>query len=121
MSKRSELQLFDEKIMYIETNQILNSFYHFKERYEERFSVSKLYYIGYWKEWIQHLRGTFVTYDNNGNMIRMIGDYIKDEKHYKVIYTKIKKYNIYVPVTIYELDHKKAYRMYLRILKNKKK
>ena len=120
MGRNSDAQVFDENLMFIENKELIKCFNHFKKRYEQRFSESNLTYKAFWIEWICILRGKMVMYDYSGRMVRMIGNYFKDEKHYKVIYTKIKKYNIYVPVTIYEVEHKATHKMYLKILENKR-
>ena len=39
-----------------------------------------------------------------------------DDEMYKIIYVKSKRFNIYVPLTIYKLNHKSAFRLYLKIL-----
>jgi len=97
----------------VEHHEVVSYFNHFKERYVERIG-GELNYAMYWDTWVVFLRGKFVV-ENDGIMYRMVGSYFNDEKMYKVIYKKIKTLNIYVPLTIYELDeHKKRYRYYMK-------
>ncbi len=117
--KDKERQKFNTNIMYVEIKEIMSCFEHFKERLDERVG-GELSYSSYWDTWVSYLRGKFVV-ENNGMMYRMIGSYFNDEKMYKVIYKKINVYNIYVPLTIFELDdHKKRYRYYIKSINNRK-
>lgn len=101
--------------------EIASCFEHFKKRYNERINPNTLINFGiYWENWVRYLRGKYIT-EKDGKMLRMIGSYSKGERIFKVIYKKINVYNIYVPITIYEVfDHKKKFRMNMRVLKNKR-
>jgi hypothetical protein len=117
-----EIQIFDESIMLTDNKEIRDCYEHFKLRYIERYSKSKdtgLCYESYWSIWIHFLRGN-LAYIYEDQMIRVLGNYIKDPSLYKVVYKKVKKLNIYVPLTIYEItDHKKRFHLYKKVLKHK--
>jgi len=110
-----EKQKFSPHIKYIETREITSCFEHFKERLDNRVSEDLCPgYHHYWDTWVVYLRGKFVV-ENDGMMYRMIGSYFNDEKMYKLVYKKINTYNIYVPLTIFELtNHKRRYRYYMK-------
>lgn len=117
-----EIQNFDKDLMYFENDEILRCFDHFRKRFKERYRDHNitLSYKEYWDIWIVYLRGHPIS---SNKMIRSIGNYMKDPIMYKVIYTKIKVRNstIFVPLTIYGIeDHKRKFRMFKMVLKNKK-
>ena len=115
---RTEAQHIPENIDR-NNREIVSCFNHFSERYKQRFKDRELTIGSYWNEWVVLMRGFFIK-EEDGIMERMIGSYVKEEKIYKIVYKKINKYNIYVPLTIFEIvDHKKKYRMYRRKLKYK--
>lgn len=111
-----ENQKFNPNLKYVKNREIISCFKHFKERLDERIG-GDLAYETYWDTWIVYLRGKFVV-ENDGMMFRMIGNYhnVSDgEKMYKVIYKKINSLNIYVPLTIFELDkHNSRYRYFMK-------
>jgi hypothetical protein len=114
-----EEQEFDQKLMYIEDSEVLRCFNHFKERYDER-TGRDMTYINYWDVWIQYLRGYSINIQDK-HMYRIIGNYLKDECLFKVVYVKI-HLGIYVPLTIIKIeDQKKKIQLYRKILKIKKK
>lgn len=124
-------QHIDAESLYCDDSQIIDCYNHFKERYYERYvnfsaqtlpNDSKLTYKHYWHGWILNLKGLFLYYDTDGRMIRLIGDYIKDEILYKIVYTKHKKLNIFIPLTIVKVtEQKKKLRLYKRALLMKRK
>lgn len=111
INKYVENQIFDKKYLYNDDDAIISDcFDHFKLRYKERFKNEDLEWKEYWDLWIVTLRGHFLHYqknrkdDSGRNMIRIIGNYIKDDKLYRVVYRKIKKLNIYIPLTIMYIE-----------------
>lgn len=124
-----EKQDIDAELLYCENFHIIECYNHFKDRYSERYvkkdcnsKLSKLTYESYWNDWVKNLRGDFLYYDN-GRMVRLIGNYIKDSILYRVIYTKNDNLNIFVPLTIVDVSNQKKklilYKKLLSVKKNK--
>jgi len=116
--KTKECQLIDESVDLFEDKHILRCHKHFEKRCKERFNhgVGLKEYVGN----IQYLKGDLVSCSNN-RMIRLIGNYHKDETMVAIVYIKVEKLNIYIPLTLYEItEHKAKYRMYFKAAKIKK-
>ena len=119
MKQQKEIQEINKSLVFHKNETILSCYEHFSARHKMRLG-GKLSFEKYWENWILSLRGELVK-DDGKRMVRAIGHYIKDPIMYKIVYIKIKKLNIYIPLTIYEIaDHKRKYRMYRNILRNKK-
>jgi hypothetical protein len=116
--QRKEIQKIDEKQL-LESENVLQCYNHFKERYTERWREdNNLSFLDYIRSWIGYLRGE-LAYIKGKRMYRVIGHYIKDPIIYKVVYTRTN--GIYIPLTIYAIsDHKRKFRLYKNILKSKK-
>lgn len=112
-----DIQKFDQKLMYIKDCDILRCYNHFKYRYDERVG-KEMTYIDYWNAWVCFLRGFCI--DIQGKyMYRIIGNYIKDNYLFKIVYVKV-HLGIYVPLTIIKIeDQKQKIKLYREILKIK--
>lgn len=118
---KCEKQTTVSKTELFSSNEVIRCFDHFKKRYKERFSNPQNMTFNLYYDWVKILKGNFVYFDSYDRMVRLIGNYHKiDDEMYKIIYVKSKRFNIYVPLTIYKLNHKSAFRLYLKILKNEK-
>jgi hypothetical protein len=111
--RTKEYQIIDETINLYEDRNVIRCHEHFEKRSKERFNQG----IGlrnYIEEQVPYLRGDLVYYNDN-RMIRLIGNYHKDEPMIAIIYIKIERLNAYIPLTLYEIvDHKAKYRMYFK-------
>jgi hypothetical protein len=120
-----EEQIFDSELMYSDNKLIWECYNHFQSRFKERYvenkGTSRLPYLDYWDNWVKYLRGK-LAYMDDDKMIRVIGNYIKDPSIYKIIYVKIKLFNIYVPLTIMEIsDQKQKILLYKCVVESNKK
>jgi hypothetical protein len=96
-------QSIPEELLVIQDDKIIKCYEHFKDRYNTRYKTTSMTYQEYIKVWVQYIRGK-ETHRDFFNLWTMIGHYIKDKHVYEVLYRKIFKYNIYVPLTIYEIE-----------------
>ena len=112
-------QLVPEEIFTLEDPNIMRCYDHFADRYSNRYKNNILTYHSYISVWVKYIRGNEVHRDDM-NIWTTIGHYIKDKHVFEVIYKKINRYNIYVPVTIYEITkHSIKCQKYRRFIKNK--
>lgn len=120
-----EEQKINVDLLEVENVQILKCYEHFQMRVHERLSndpcSTGFNFKIYVNNWIKYLRGELVYInEKDGIMVRSMGNYIKTQRVYKIIYMKIRELDIYVPLTIYEIiDHKKKFRLAKSVLKNK--
>jgi hypothetical protein len=113
-----EKQIIDEQYLLSEAPEILKCYNHFKERYESRFGTT-MTYNDYWIYWVSYLVGEFL-YTKGTRMVRNLGHYIKDDRMFEIVYTKL-KFGFYIPLTLYEITKKsKQNKNYRIIIKNKK-
>lgn len=114
-----EIQNFDPKLINFNDIEVLRCYEHFKNRYNERLNKN-IPYNDYWETWVYYLRGFCVGIHNN-RMHRVLGNYVKGECLFKVIYVKV-HLGIYVPLTIIKIDdRKKKVRLYRKIIEMKKR
>jgi len=115
---KEEQPIKDIEFIY-KNKTIMGCYEHFNERLDKRLGYNLQCYTNYVNTWVKFLRGK-LSFISGDKMIRYIGNYLKDEQVYKVIY--IKKCGIFVPLTIYEIDdHHMKFRLHMRMLNTKKK
>lgn len=122
-NQTKEIQVINPIYLYQENPDILKCYEHFKGRWHKRFSrenADDLHYKNWWDTWIVFLRGDYLFYHND-RMFRSLGHYLKDKIMYKVIYTKITEFDLWAPVTLYEVeDQKTRCLQYKTLSKNKR-
>ncbi len=122
------IQEVPEELKYINHDEIINCYEHFKLRIIERNydTGGNLNYKRYWDEWILNMKGVFVyelksKKQRRYRMIRLKGNYHKDEILTVFVYQKTLKHGIYIPLTLYYIeDHKSKFSLYMQTLNNKK-
>ena len=116
-----EFQHIDNEYFRSEDEVIMKCYEHFSQRYKERYKPKNLSFGYYWYRWICILKGSIVSKDDL-NMIRYLGNYNKDQFLYKIVYCKISKFDIWIPLTIYKIEDSKKkndlYRGYLKMKNN---
>lgn len=115
-----EKQIINKQYLLSEDPEILKCYEHFKERYESRFGTT-MTYNDYWTYWISFLVGDLLYIIKKSNrMVRNLGHYIKDDRMFEIVYTKI-GLGFYIPLTLYEIiDKTKQNKNYRTIIKHKK-
>lgn len=95
-------QAVPEEVLSVQDVNIMRCYEHFADRYATRYRGIPLTYHEYLIHWVKCIRGD-EFYRDNFSIWTTIGHYIRDEHIYEVVYRKIFKYDIYVPITIYEI------------------
>ncbi len=100
----TEFVLLDPSINFDSDINIRRCYEHFIMRVRERTDIHIPNEETYWEIFVKRLRGKLIRGKiGKERMPRLMGNYHKDEVIYKIIYTKIRVINIYVPLTIYEV------------------
>ena len=105
----------------ISDQNFINTYKHFTNRCKERYlpELGEISLATYWLEWILVNRGNLLS-NVDKKMIRILGNYHKDEILYKIIYIYNKALDMHIPLTIFGIDdHKRKFRIQQTLLRKK--